>query len=685
MFRVWNLFSLRTNKILQQCERIHRSSWVILFSTYGQQSTFASTNCSGYLPNIKKKTFSSSSVCTDSSFAIDYHLPEDRIAKTPTKNREESKLLFCRCMNNVISDSFQNKIVDGQNKDQDKDKSLQVTNDLSISHSLFEDFPKLLDFLSKESLDRHLNKGVSVKAKNKGRHKWHLIFNSSKVVQARLFLRKAKTGGKAQVMCLRPIAPSFDPGVAMKGRSGEVVWECLISGKNIQKGSELIGEFGIPNEILLKYSSQKDGDDRKDNFIFTKAKNSFSLFLKCFVETKEGKQATVRSSWELYNTKSEQSENGNINDPIDFPLSFGEVLELVGSVPLPPYMNREEIEDDKNRYQTVYARHEGSVAAPTAGLHFTPSLLNELQHSLQFSQVSFSEVVLHVGAGTFLPIPDGVPIEEHQMHSEIIEIKRKTIEELLESVKNDSAFFLPIGTTSVRTLESLYWIGTILKVSSFLDNFGRPNGATLSVGTKNIFDSKESFNSKTTLDLDFHYDAENMLFSLGQWDCYRISKFFDEYPNIVTKINRNETETELLIEETSKDANDNNNDEECTSSNGNIKSKKNIAVKASVAFQQILEWMEERNTETFHASTQLMIRPGYKFAMCDALMTNFHQPKSTLLLLVSAILGNKERTMTVYNYALKNDFRFLSYGDSSILLPPKDCLLSTKENDDKIQ
>ena len=285
-------------------------------------------------------------------------------------------------------------------------------------------------------------------------------------------------------------------------------------------------------------------------------------------------------------------------------------------------------------------------------------------------------MVLHVGAGTFLPIPDGVPIEEHQMHSEIIEIKRGTVENLLQSVKNKSEFFLPIGTTSVRTLESLYWIGTILKLSHVLN----------SQEVQCLSEKDYGKMIKEKIDLDFYYDTENTLFSLGQWDCYKLNQFFEDYPNILMQINNNQTE--LITEETLNKIIQTNLDEyhqdynamagQMSSNLQKAKEKNNNGLKAHIAFKQILDWMDENNTDTFHASTQLMIRPGYKFAMCDALMTNFHQPKSTLLLLVSALLGNKERTMTVYNYALQNDFRFLSYGDSSILLPPKACLLQTK-------
>merc|ERR1712070_1162455 len=161
------------------------------------------------------------------------------------------------------------------------------------------------------------------------------------------------------------------------------------------------------------------------------------------------------------------------------------------------------------------------------------------------------------------------------------------------------------------------------------------------------------------METNFFYDSENKIFHLGQWDCYKISNFFHTQPKIVQELNN----VKNTNEKKNKDENESNN----TNKNNNNTSSTN-PLKASQSFQAILDWMNHHETDSFHASTQLMIRPGYKFAMCDALMTNFHQPKSTLLLLVSALLGSKEKTMEVYDYALRQDFRFLSYGDSSILL-----------------
>jgi S-adenosylmethionine:tRNA ribosyltransferase-isomerase len=244
-------------------------------------------------------------------------------------------------------------------------------------------------------------------------------------------------------------------------------------------------------------------------------------------------------------------------------LSFSEILETAGTIPIPPYLNRKAETTDRNRYQTVYAHKKGSVAAPTAGLHFTPGLLRELR-SKGFKQ---DKITLHVGAGTFKPVSSET-LEEHTMHTEHFSISR----ELLSGLINSKDPVIAVGTTSVRTLESLYWLG--LKVNQ--------------TGFKPIVD---------------------------QWEPYS------------------------EIQEQS----------------------------VRISLQNLLDYMKDKNLDHLEASTRIIIVPGYRFRLINGLITNFHQPKSTLLLLIAAFIGDGWEK--VYDYALNHNFRFLSYGDSSLLLP----------------
>ena len=248
-------------------------------------------------------------------------------------------------------------------------------------------------------------------------------------------------------------------------------------------------------------------------------------------------------------------------------LSFAEVLEAAGEIPLPPYLHREAEESDRERYQTVFAKHEGSVAAPTAGLHFT----NELITNLKERGITFEEVTLHVGAGTFRPVSSET-IGEHEMHSETIVVKKSCIENL---IRNCDKTIIPVGTTSMRTIESLYWIGLML--------------------------------------MEEGLEERNL--HLNQWFPYQ------------------ERETLPSAEE---------------------------------SLSTILEYLNKYEFSELHATTALMIAPTCKINIAKALITNFHQPKSTLLLLVSALIGDKWKE--AYQYALDNDFRFLSYGDSCLFL-----------------
>lgn len=247
-------------------------------------------------------------------------------------------------------------------------------------------------------------------------------------------------------------------------------------------------------------------------------------------------------------------------------ISFGEVIGSAGHIPLPPYLNRKDEETDYVRYQTVFGKIIGSVAAPTAGLHFTEKVFADILNK----GIRTSEITLHVGAGTFKPIKSG-DLRDHVMHCEHFSVSRETLETLL----SDRNRIIAVGTTSVRTLESIYWLGVKSLQSSLID------------------------------DSDFF---------TGQWDPYN-------------------TATDWSVEE---------------------------------ALSSLLNTMKRNGTDILHASTEIIIIPGYKFRMIRGMVTNFHQPGSTLLLLVSAWIGDDWKR--IYDFALANNFRFLSYGDSSLLI-----------------
>jgi S-adenosylmethionine:tRNA ribosyltransferase-isomerase len=249
-------------------------------------------------------------------------------------------------------------------------------------------------------------------------------------------------------------------------------------------------------------------------------------------------------------------------------LTFAEILEKAGKIPLPPYLNRDAEESDKSRYQTIYAASDGAVAAPTAGLHFTPEVLAGLNSRGIFS----GHITLHVGAGTFKPVK-AAAMADHSMHAEEIYVSADFIRKLLAHL---NGIVIPVGTTAMRTLESLYWLGVYLQQ---------------------------------------HPTPENL--HVPQWFPY-------------------ETEPASLPA-------------------------------AAVALQTLLDYIAQQNKEALRATTQVLIAPGYSFRICTGLITNFHQPESTLLLLVSALIGDRWRA--VYQHALQHQYRFLSYGDSSLLLP----------------
>lgn len=349
-----------------------------------------------------------------------------------------------------------------------------------------------------------------------------MIFNNTKVIQARLHFHK-ETGALIEVFCLEPIQPN---DYALNFQQTEhAAWLCMIG--NLKKWKE----GALKREITVKG--------------------------KPLTLTAERGACHGTSHWVDFRWNNPE-------------ITFTDILEVFGELPIPPYLNRETQDSDKETYQTVYSKIKGSVAAPTAGLHFTPRVLDALREK----GVALEELTLHVGAGTFKPVKSE-EIEGHEMHTEYISVNRSTLEKLVAHEGKAIA----VGTTSVRTLESLYHIGVTL-----LHN---PNAT----------------------EEDLH---------VKQWQPY---------------------ETAL----------------------------ETAATPAVDALQAIIAYLDRHHMETLHSSTQIIIAPGYEYRIVKAMVTNFHQPQSTLLLLVSAFLHGDWRK--IYDYALAHDFRFLSYGDSSLLIP----------------
>ena len=349
-----------------------------------------------------------------------------------------------------------------------------------------------------------------------------MIFNNTKVIQARLHFHK-ETGALIEVFCLEPVQPN---DYALNFQQTEhAAWLCMIG--NLKKWKEGV----LKREITVKG--------------------------KPLTLTAERGACHGTSHWVDFRRRNPE-------------ITFADILEVFGELPIPPYLNRETQESDKETYQTVYSKIKGSVAAPTAGLHFTPRVLDALREK----GVALEELTLHVGAGTFKPVKSE-EIEGHEMHTEYISVNRSTLEKLVAHEGKAIA----VGTTSVRTLESLYHIGVTL-----LHN---PNAT----------------------EEDLH---------VKQWQPY---------------------ETAL----------------------------ETAATPAVDALQAIIAYLDLHHMETLHSSTQIIIAPGYEYRIVKAMVTNFHHPQSTLLLLVSAFLHGDWRK--IYDYALAHDFRFLSYGDSSLLIP----------------
>ena len=397
-----------------------------------------------------------------------YDLPDERIAKFPMARRDQSKLLIY------------NKGVVGEDV-----------------------FFHLPEYLPKGAL---------------------MVFNNTKVIQARMHFRKTDangehTGALIEVFLLEPAEPADYE--QMFQTTGHCAWYCLVG--NLKKWKE---------DPLTRTLDMEHG----------------TLTIKATRGPIHGTSHRIDFEW-----------NGDV--------SFATIIDTMGELPIPPYLNRETQDSDKTTYQTVYSKIKGSVAAPTAGLHFTPEVLADLDAH----DIEREELTLHVGAGTFKPVNTDT-IGEHEMHVEQIEISLQNIQHILNHAGHP---LIPVGTTTVRTIESVYWFGVQLSQNPALDTM-----------------------------------------HIHQWDPYSLES---------------------------------------------------LNISTAEAYSNVLHWMERHDTEHLHGDTQLMIAPGYKYHVIDGLITNFHQPKSTLLLLVSALIGDDWKEC--YRYALDHQFRFLSYGDSCLFLP----------------
>lgn len=391
-----------------------------------------------------------------------YNLPDDKIAKYPLDERDNSKLLVY------------------------KDQTITDSN-----------FSSITDYLPDDSL---------------------MIFNNTKVIQARLHFKKS-TGAQIEIFCLDPHSP-HDYNLIFQATE-QCSWQCMIGNLRKWKEGTLEKVLTIDNQTILLKANRTES---------------------------AGNTHIINFEW---------------NNP---QYTFADILDAVGELPIPPYLNRDTEDKDKETYQTLYSKIKGSVAAPTAGLHFTEKVFGKLKEK----GIETNEVTLHVGAGTFKPVKSET-VSDHEMHSEFISVKREVIEHIL----SHKGSIIAVGTTSVRTLESLYHIGAALE--------NNPNPSTLKV---------------------------------EQWQPY--SSSFDN------------------------------------------------SIPTEKALRNILDYLDRHSINTLLADTQIMIVPGYSFKIVSGIVTNFHQPQSTLLLLVSAF--TKGSWMSIYNHALAHEYRFLSYGDSSLLL-----------------
>jgi S-adenosylmethionine:tRNA ribosyltransferase-isomerase len=375
----------------------------------------------------------------------------------------------------------------------------------------FRDQSKLLVYRNRE-----ISEDSFIHLANHIDEKSLMVFNNTRVIHARLEFRR-ETGSRIEILCIKPSQPGGYTEMFQKTR--ECVWLCMVGNLKKWKNDTLVMRV-IAGERMTTFCAEK-----LENY-----ENS----------------TLIKFSW---NTD----------------LTFGELIEAAGSIPLPPYLNRKVVPDDNIRYQTVYSKTEGSVAAPTAGLHFTEAIFD----SLIKKAIDKAFITLHVGAGTFRPVRSGL-INDHEMHTEHFFINSSDLEKIIRK----KGLLIAVGTTSVRTIESLYWLGV-----------------------------------KTLWNPDFK--PEDLF--LSQWEIYSLADDID----------------------------------------------------AVVALESLYKWMKHNHLTVLKSSTRIMIIPGYKFRLVDVIITNFHQPKSTLLLLISAWTGDDWKK--IYRFALDKNFRFLSYGDSSIL------------------
>ena len=397
-----------------------------------------------------------------------YDLPISKIAQFPLEKRDNSKLLVSN--NGIISDTV---------------------------------FGRIDAFIPDKSM---------------------VIFNDTKVVQARLLFKKS-TGSSIELFCLEPYKFIGDTSLAFQ-QKGSCFWKCFVGNLKKWKTETLEKTIYINKTEIILYANKIN---------------------------QEADTIIVQFNWQPQH------------------LTFAEILENVGLIPLPPYITRDLLENDKQRYQTIYANYDGSVAAPTAGLHFTDEVLNKLSKK----SISKQYVTLHVGAGTFKPVSSQT-MREHQMHAEKIFVNITLLENLLLNLTNN---IICVGTTSVRTIESIYWFGVKLLTDKI--------------------------------------DYLNM--NIGQWEPYQ------------TNVNK--------------------------------------AFTAEESLKAIVDLMKRNKMQTLSGYTELIILPSYKFRFVNGIITNFHQPQSTLLLLIAAFLGDSWKS--IYKYALDNNFRFLSYGDCCFFIQNK--------------
>ena len=473
----------------------------------------------------------------------DYPLPDERIAKFPLPERDSSKLL--------------------------------VYKGGHISETQFRSLPSLLP------------EGAL------------MVFNNTRVIQARLHFRKMKNeelrmkneevvcngqwsmvngqslGALIEIFLLEPACPAeYQENFAQKGSCS---WYCLVGNSKKWKEGKLTRTLNI-DHLTLIITAERIGTHGTSQLI------EFRWSALCTEEEENPKSLPPR---------------GEVGGGLS--LSFAEVLDAIGELPIPPYLNRKTQESDKTTYQTVYSKIKGSVAAPTAGLHFTKRVLADIDAR----GIEREEVTLHVGAGTFRPVKSE-DIGGHDMHTEHIAVHRRTIERLLAH----GGEAIAVGTTSVRTLESLYYMGVMVAAPS-PNPFCPPSSKALpNCSATNGQLPKEEGNKES---LPPRGEVGGGLLHVPQWMPY-------EYDNSLSTME---------------------------------------------ALTALLHYMDERGEEVLHSSTQIIIAPGYKYHIVRRMITNFHQPQSTLLLLVSAFIGDDWHD--VYDYALAHDFRFLSYGDSSLL------------------